>query len=106
MLQKSHLDENSGKMVVETFYDPEETILANAEQRANGRVMVGSKGQQMLHVASIPLEHVQALINQGYNLLSADPQEVKRAMLYIQANERAWMTVDGNPIAKVHQKWV
>lgn len=106
MLQKSHLDEHSGKMVVQTFYDPEETIISNAEQRANGRTYVGSKGQQMLHVASIPIEHVQALINQGYNLLSADPAEVKRALLHIQANERVWMTVDGNPIAKVKQQWV
>ena len=41
-----------------------------------------------------------------YNLLSPDPDEWKRALLYIQANEPVWMTVNGKPIASFRQRWV
>ena len=46
------------------------------------------------------------LKNEGYNLLSPDPEEVKRALLHIQSNERYMLTVPGTPIAKKQQKWV
>lgn len=98
-------DEATDTLGVRTHYDPEETIVSNAEQRATGRVMVGSKGQQMLHAASIPVEHVEALRNLGYNLLSADPDEVRRALLYIQTHEPVWLTVEGKPFASFRQRW-
>lgn len=106
MAERYHYDALTDTLAIETTYDPEETIAANAAQRASGRVMVGSKGQQMLHAASLPVEHVEALRNQGYNLLSADPDEVRRALLYIQTHEPVWMTVDGKPFASFKQRWV
>lgn len=50
--------------------------------------------------------HIVALKNLGYNLLSPDPDEWKRALLYIQANEPVWMTVNGKPIAQFRQRFV
>ncbi|MEN9839251.1 MAG: hypothetical protein RL177_730 [Bacteroidota bacterium] len=44
--------------------------------------------------------------NIGYNLLSPDADEVRRALLYIQSNEPLLLTVPGKPFASVRQKWV
>jgi hypothetical protein len=60
----------------------------------------------MVKVASIDLDHLVTLKNMGYDLLSPDPAEVKRALLYIQAHENAWMVVDGKPIGERKQQWV
>jgi hypothetical protein len=104
--KRSYIEEKD-QLVVETIYDPSATIEANKAIRNSGeRDYFGSKGQRMLHVASIDMDHVLALKNMGYDLLSPDPSEVKRALLYIQANEQAWMLVDGKPIAERNTQWV
>ena len=105
-MEKVHYIESEDTLVVETIYDPTDTIEANKIQRAEGREFFGSKGQQMLHAMSIPEEHVLALKRKGYDLLSADPAQARRALLYIQQNEQVWMTVDGKPFADRHQKWL
>ena len=45
------------------------------------------------------------LKNLGYNILSPDPDEVKRALLYIQSEEKALMVMPGTPIGKKRQSW-
>jgi hypothetical protein len=98
-------DEATNTFGIKTSYDPTEVIEANKAQKAQGRVMIGSKGQQMLHAMRIDIDHVEALINKGYNLLSPDPDEVRRALLYIQQNEQDWMVTDGKVIAQTKQRW-
>jgi hypothetical protein len=49
---------------------------------------------------------VQRLINMGYNLLSPDPEEVRRTLLYIQSNEPDLLTVNKKPFAKVRTRWL
>jgi hypothetical protein len=98
-------DELTDTLGIKTTYDPSDVIDANKAQRAEGRSFIGSKGQQMLHVARIDMDHIEALANMGYNLLSPDKDEVRRALLYIQQNEPVWMTVDGKPIAQRKQGW-
>ncbi len=95
-----------GKTVVRTVYDPTETIEANKEARAIAPKFKISNGKLLVKVMDIDEGHVIALRNMGYDLLSPDPAETKRALLYIQQNEPVWMTVNGKPIAKFRQRWV
>lgn len=98
--------EDEDRLVVETIYDPTETIEANKEARALAPKHKVSNGKMLTKVMEIEAEHIVALKNLGYNLLSPDPEEWRRALLYIQANEPVWMTVNGKPIATFKQKWV
>lgn len=98
--------EAEDRLVVETIYDPAETIEANKEARALAPKHKISNGKMLTKVMEIEAEHIVALKNLGYNLLSPDPEEWRRALLYIQANEPVWMTVNGKPIAAFKQKWV
>jgi hypothetical protein len=104
--KRSYIEEKD-QLVVETIYDPTATIEANKAQRNSGeREYFGSKNQRMLKVASIDMDHVLALRNMGYDLLSPDPAQVKRALLYIQTEQPVWMVVDGKPIAERNTQWV
>lgn len=94
------------QLVVRVTYDPTATIEANKEARAIAPKHKISNGKLLTKVMDIPEEHIEALKNLGYNLLSPDPEEWKRALLYIQANEPVWMTVNGKPIASFRQRWV
>jgi hypothetical protein len=106
-MEKYDYIESEDKLVITTTYDPSAVIEANkAERNSGGRTVIGSKGQQMVKVASIDMDHIVALKNMGYNLLSPDPAEVKRALLYVQAMENNWMVVDGKPIAEKKQVWL
>lgn len=104
-IEKRTYIESEDKLVVQTIYDPTPVIDYNKAQKAEGRRYIGSKGQQMMHVARIDLDHVKALRNMGYDLLSPDPEEVRRALRFIQAEQQAWMTVDGKVIADKKQVW-
>lgn len=106
-MEKVHYIEAEDKLVIETIYDPSAVIEQNkAERNAGLKTVVGSKGQQLVKVASIDMDHIVALRNLGYDLLSPDPAEVKRALLYVQAMENDWMCVDGKPIAAKKQVWL
>lgn len=106
-MEKFHYIPEKDQLVIETVYDPSAVIEENKRIRNSGeKVVLGSKGQQMVKVASIDEDHIVALRNMGYDLLSPDPAEVRRALLYIQANENAWMLVDGKPIGEKRQTWV
>jgi hypothetical protein len=105
-MEKVHYFEDDDRLVIETLYDPTPVIEQNKALRNSGeREYFGSKGQRMLKVASITEEHIVTLRNMGYDLLSPDPLEVKRALLYVQAMENDWMCVDGKPIGEKNQKW-
>jgi hypothetical protein len=67
--------------------------------------MLGSKGQQMLKAAVIPMEHIQELKNLGYDLLSPDPAEFRRALVYIQNNQQQFMATDKKVFSTVKPKW-
>lgn len=105
-MKKYHFDQLEGKLYEETIYDPTDVIEANKALRNSGeRVTIGSKGQQMVLAARIDMDHIIALKNLGYDLLSPDRDEVRRALLYVQAMQNDWMTMDGKVIADRHQVW-
>lgn len=106
MPQEYLYDELTDTLAIKTTYDATDVIEQNKIERAAGRQYVGEhKATRMLKVASLPVEHIEALANMGYKLLSPDPEEVRRALRYIQSNEPVWMTVEGKPIASFKQKW-
>lgn len=106
MKETSEYIESEDKLVVTTTYDPTETIEANKEARALAPKHKISNGKVLVKVMEIDEGHIVALKNLGYNLLSPDPDEWRRALLYIQNNEPVWMTVNGKPIATFKQRWV
>lgn len=104
-MQTSSIVDSDGRLVVKTTYDPTATIEANKEARAIAPKHRVSNGKLLTKVMEIDEGHIVALKNLGYNLLSPDPDEWKRALLYIQANEPVWMTVNGKPIAQFRQRF-
>jgi len=104
-MEKIHYDELTDTLAIETIYDPTDTIEHNAALRASGPVYLGSKGQRMELAASIPLEHITALKNDGYDLMSADPDERRRALVYLQNNQPKFMATDKKMFARHRNSW-
>jgi hypothetical protein len=102
--ETSHYDEASDSLIVRTSYDNRALLAANLAERNAASETNRYKGN-LVKVGSIHLGDVQRLKNEGYNLLSPDPDEVKRALLYIQSNEKALLTMPGTPIGKRKQAW-
>jgi hypothetical protein len=91
-------------LVIKTTYDPSALIEQNKAERAiNGKAKLSDT--RLVKVASIDEDHLIALKNKGYNLLSSDKDEVRRALCYIQDSEQDWMVVDGKPFAMWRPKW-
>jgi hypothetical protein len=105
-MEKMEYIDSEDKLVITTTYDPSETIDANKEARALAPKHHISNGKLLTKVMDIDADHITALKNLGYNLLSPDPDEWKRALLYIQSNEPVWLTVNGKPIASFRQRWI
>lgn len=104
LIETSHYDEASDSLVVKTSYDSSSVIAENIMTK-NLQPETGRYKGNLVKVASIHLGDVVRLKNLGYNILSPDPDEVKRALLYIQSEEKALMLMPGKPIAKKKQSW-
>ena len=104
LVETSHYDEASDSLVVKTSYDSSRVIADNIMTR-NLQPETGRYKGNLVKVATIHLGDVVRLKNLGYNILSADPDEVKRALLYIQSEEKAHLSMPGTPIAKRKQSW-
>lgn len=98
-------DQLEDKIVNRIDYDPSAVLAANAADREARLEGFGKYKGNMVHVGRIHMGDVERLRNMGYNLLSADPDEVRRALLYIQGNEQKLLTVNGTPFAKHRNKW-
>lgn len=98
--------ESEDKLVIETIYDAEDAIHQAEQARQMGKVQVGSKGQELVLAAVIPLEHIVALKNEtGLDLLSPDPDEYRKALVYIQQNQHKFMATDKKVFATHRPKW-
>ena len=104
---KEEVWEDGDKVIVKTTYDNTEVLKSNQDQRNStpefGRYKQSNSG--LVHVGRIAEGDVVRLKNMGYNLLSPDPEEWKRALLYIQQNEPHLLTVPGKPISKKRAIW-
>ena len=104
MIERSTYDDMTGQMITETIYDNSAVLEANLAQR-NAAPETGRYKGKFVHVGRIHEGDVLRLRNMGYNLMSPDPEEYKRALLYIQSNEPHLLTIPGRPIAKRRAKW-
>lgn len=98
-------DELTEKIVIKTVYDPSSVIEENKILRNQGRITVGSKGQQLILAARITEGDVVRLQGLGYNILSGDPKESHRALLYLRDHEQDFV-IDKGVIADRPIKWV
>lgn len=105
LVRTSWYDEEKDRIVQRTTYDNSAVLAANLKQRNLAPESGRYKGN-LVHVGRIHMGDVERLRNEGYNLLSPDPDEVKRALLHIQSEEKALLTVPGNPIGKRRLAWV
>jgi uroporphyrinogen-III synthase len=107
-MERTTYIESEDRLVVETIYDAEPAIREAEEARQQGGVFVGSKGQQMLKACVIPVEHIQRVKQEsGFDLLSPDPDQWRKALLYIQQNHQRFMATDKKVFTgREAQKWV
>ena len=107
MKNETFYDEAEDRLIVKTSYDNSEVLEANKRQRNNAsetnRYKQANSG--LVHIGRIDEGDVVRLINMGYNMLSPDPEELKRCLLYIQQNEPHLLTVPGKPISKKRLIW-
>ena len=102
--ETSFYDDATDTLHVKTSYDNRAVIADNILTK-NLQPETGRYKGNLVKVGSIHLGDVVRLKNMGYNLLSSDPEEVKRALLYIQSEEKAHLSMPGTPIAKKKQAW-
>ena len=105
MITKSFYDEKSDKLVTQLTYDNSSVLSANIEAQKQAPETGRYKGN-FVHVGEIHIGDIARLKASGFDLLSADPDDVRRALLHIQSNERNMLKVPGTPIAKKKTKWV
>jgi hypothetical protein len=104
-MEKWSYIESEDKLVCETIYDAEPALRQAEAARQQGKVQIGSKGQGLTLACVIPAEHIVALKNEGYNLLSPDPAEFRRALVYIQQNQQRFMATDKKVFSTHKPKW-
>lgn len=105
IIERTHYDERDKVMVSKVTYDNTEILARNAIDR-NAAPDQGRYKGNLVHVGRLHEGDIQRLKNMGYNLMSPDPAEVRRALLYVQSNEPALLTVPGKPFAATRAKWV
>ena len=99
-------NELEDELAVKYYYDAEPVLDSNKRIRndKNSKAITKYDGN-MVHAARFHPGDVQRLINLGYNLLSPDQAEVRRALVYVQENEPHLMLVHGKPFTKQRIKW-
>lgn len=102
--ETSTYDELTDTLIVKTTYD-NSAVIADNIMTKNLAPETGRYKGNLVKVGSIHLGDIVRLKNIGYNILSPDPDEWKRALLYIQSEEKAHLSVPGTPIGKKKQAW-
>lgn len=105
LVETSFYDEASDTFAIKTSYD-NRSVVADNIMTKNLAPETGRYKGNLVKVASIHEGDVLRLKNEGFNLMSNDPEEVKRCLLHIQANEPHLMSMPGTPIAKKKTQWI
>lgn len=103
--EETTYNEVEDKVIVNTVYDNTDVLKVNAAQRAEKVDGPQFKGN-LVHVGRIDMGDIVRLKNLGYDLLSPDKDEVRRALLYVQSNEPFLLTVNKKPFAKKRAVWL
>jgi hypothetical protein len=105
-IKQTIYDDLTNKVIEKVTYDNTQLLKQNAMERVERQGSNKYRGN-LVKVASLHWPgDFERLRNIGYNLLSSDPDEVRRALLYVQSEEKAMLVVDGTPFAKKRAKWV
>lgn len=104
--EKITYDEIDDRLTIETSYDAEPVIDDNKAAKAdvNPKAVQKYKGD-LVHACRFHEGDIVRLKNLGYNILSPDPEEVRRALVYVQNNEPHLMRVHGKPFTRQRIKW-
>lgn len=107
MKEEYSYDEIEDKLTVSVEYDASPVIEQNKaiKNSLNSKAIKKYDGS-MVHAASFDEGDVIRLKNMGYNLLSPDPEEVRRALVYVQENEGHLLLVHGKPFTRQRIKWM
>ena len=99
-------DEMEDKLIVEHSYDAQPVLDSNKriKNSINSKSIQKYKGE-MVHAGRLHKGDVQRLFDMGYNLMSPDQDEVRRALCYIQENEPHLLLVHGKPFSKQRVTW-
>lgn len=100
----STYDEMEDRLIIKTEFDNRAVLQENLIAR-NLTPEHGKYNGNLVHVGRIHMGDIQRLKDNGYNLLSPDPEEVNRALLYIQSEEKALLTLNGTHFAKKRVAW-
>lgn len=108
LIEKSEYDEKEDKMIVTTTYDPSLTHDANKAYKNSTSTFDRYKPNAagLVHAGRMEMGDIIRLKNMGYNLLSPDKDEVRRALLYVQSNEPNLLLIEGKPFAKNRTRWM
>jgi len=106
-IETHEYDPTTGDMHVKKTYDVQEVLDDNLRARNDapefGRYDGGKTG--LVHAARVSQDDISRLNMLGYNLLSHDPDEAKRALLYLQSEEKYHLRLPGKPFAKKKLIW-
>lgn len=97
-------DELTGQVVTKTTFQNAPVLEANKAQRLQRPEMQKYKGN-LVKVGSIHMGDIIRLKSIGHDILSNNPDEVRRALCYVQENEPALLTVTGKPFARHRNTW-
>ena len=105
--QTYHYDEMEDRLTVSSSYDAQPVIDSNLriKNSTSSKSIQKYKGD-FVHASRLHKGDVERLKNMGYNLLSPNPDEVNRALVYIQENEPHLMLIHGKPFTRQRVKWV
>jgi len=107
--ESKHFNQKTGVMTSKVTYDNSDVLASNKEARDNEskRNKFRHQGNSgLVHVGKIHLGDIARLKTLGYDLMSPDPAEQRKALLYIQAQEPFLLKTTAKPFAKKKQTWV
>lgn len=99
-----YYDHANDVLITKHTQDVTDILDANKADR-NATPEFGKYKGNLVKAASISLVDVIRLKNMGYDLLSPDPDQRRRALVYIQQNEQHHLTVNGKPFARKRVSW-
>ena len=97
-------DHSTGKVITKYEQDVEPILKANKALR-DATPETGKYKGNLVHAASLSEVDVLRLKHLGYDLMSADPDERRRALVYIQQHEPHHLVINGKPFARKRPVW-
>jgi hypothetical protein len=109
--EKVSYDETHNKIIVVRAQDVSQYLRQNKAER-DATPEFGKYKGFLPKAMSIPVNVIDMMYRgqcctdgKRYNLLSPDPEERRRALMHVQTEHKALMTVTGKPFSKKRASW-